>query len=91
MGFEHLDYAMALNNLSILYFRMERYKDAVANLKLAKDIRLKKLGKEHPLVALSINILASIMMEIGDYEQALPLLINAKKTIEQVGGNRHPK
>ncbi len=48
------------------------------------------MGKEHPLVALSLNNLAGLYQEFGNYSQAEPLYQRSLAIREKVLGKEHP-
>jgi tetratricopeptide (TPR) repeat protein len=56
----------------------------------AKSIREKVLGKEHPDYAASLNNLANLYRDKGDYDKAEPLYLEAKSIREKVLGKEHP-
>ena len=48
------------------------------------------LGSEHPDFATTLDNLATLYREIGDYEKALPLYQRALDIREKVLGSEHP-
>ncbi|MCE7925732.1 MAG: CHAT domain-containing protein [Haliscomenobacteraceae bacterium CHB4] len=51
----------------------------------------KALGKEHPDYAWSLNNLASLYLDMGNYEKAQPLYVEALTVYEKVLGKEHPE
>ena len=50
----------------------------------------KVLGPQHPDVATTLNNLAGLYRQMGDYEKALPLYQRALEISEKVLGPQHP-
>jgi len=48
------------------------------------------LGPQHPSVATSLNNLAVLYKEMGDYEKALPLSQRTLEICEKILGPKHP-
>lgn len=67
----------AKNDFEVMELRAKRlyeegkYVDAIAMIKKEKAEFEKRLGKQHPWVALSGDILARLYISIGDYKQAV--------------------
>ncbi|MBK9722535.1 MAG: CHAT domain-containing protein [Saprospiraceae bacterium] len=56
----------------------------------AKAIREKAIGKEHPDYVWSLNNLALLYKDIGNYQKAEPLYLEAKAISEKTVGKVHP-
>ncbi|KAK1785759.1 hypothetical protein P4O66_003143 [Electrophorus voltai] len=61
--------AATLNNLSVLYCKRGKYKEAEPLCKRALEIREKMLGTDHPDVAKQLNNLALLCQNQGKYQQ----------------------
>ncbi len=72
-------YATRLHAKVDTYVRSGKYTDALPYCIIAKDIRGKVLGKDHPVYALSVSYLATLYKELGQYEKAEPLAMEAKE------------
>jgi tetratricopeptide (TPR) repeat protein len=58
-GVSHENYAVALNNLAVVYDSLGRYTDAESAYRRALAIKEKALGKNHLDLASTINYLAN--------------------------------
>jgi tetratricopeptide (TPR) repeat protein len=58
--------------------------------KEALRIYQKVLGKEHPDTATSLNNLAELYLEMGEYAKAEPLLREATRILQKILGSEHP-
>ena len=65
----HPGVATTLNNLSVLYCKRGRYKEAKPLCKRALEIRERVLGKSHPDVAKQLNNLALLCQNQGKYDE----------------------
>ncbi|SRR6266487_3621770 len=83
-------YAIALNNLALLYRARGADAQAEPLLKRALMIREQTLGPQHPDTAQGLNNLAELYRAQGAYAQAEPLLKRALAICEQVLGPQHP-
>lgn len=90
-GERHRDYAVALNNLGILYWDMGDYEKAEALLQQAVEIRKKVLGERHPEYARSLCNLALVYLETANYEKAEQLLQRTLQIREKVIGKTDPE
>ena len=52
VGGDHKDVASTYNGMAIVYDEQGKYDEALAMYEKALSIRLKKLGDDHPLVAI---------------------------------------
>ncbi|WP_245895002.1 tetratricopeptide repeat protein, partial [Nostoc cycadae] len=78
------------NQQVIKLYQEGKYSTAIPLAERALAIREKVLGKEHPLVASSLNNLAELYYAQGKYEQAEPLYLRALAIYKKVLGNVHP-
>ena len=90
LGREHLDYAVTLNSLAILYRIMGQYDKAEPLYFESKAIREKVLGREHPDYASSLNGLAVLYQEMAQLDKAEPLYLESKAIREKALGREHP-
>jgi CHAT domain-containing protein/Tfp pilus assembly protein PilF len=87
---EHLDVAICLNNLGILYSQKGDYAKVEPLWRRALAIREKSLGPEHPFTAAILNNLAIFHHQISDYDKAAPLYERALALKEKLFGPEHP-
>ena len=90
-GVNHGNYAVALNNLALVYEGQGRYTDAEANHKRALAINEKALGADHPDVATTLNNLAVVYNNQGKYAEAEGLYKRALAIYEKALGADHPE
>ena len=67
-----------------------KYNQAIPLAERLLAITEKVLGKEHPDVATSLNILAQLYYAQGSYEKAEPLYVRSLAIFEKVLGKEHP-
>ncbi|MCI0692958.1 CHAT domain-containing protein [candidate division KSB1 bacterium] len=92
MGSNHLDVAISLNNLALLYEAQGNYAAAEPLLQRAFKIFERALGPDHIKVATSLNNLAQLYYMAQDkYAVADSLLQRALKIREQALGPNHPE
>lgn len=91
LGSEHLDVAVSLNDLALLYFHKGEYAQAESLYQRALTIRKKQLGPEHPDVATSMNNVGHIhyFIDSTKYEEAEQLLHGALAIREKTLGREH--
>jgi CHAT domain-containing protein/lipopolysaccharide biosynthesis regulator YciM len=85
-----LEEATRLTQRVILLDEQRQYAVAIPLAERALAIREKVLGKEHPLVARSLNNLADLYRVMGNYRQAEPLYQRSLAIREKVLGKDHP-
>jgi len=87
----HPDYASVLSKLASLYMMTDRLEQAEKFYLEANDIKKKIYQEDNPVYLGGLINLASMYYLVGDYDKALPLLLNAKRQFESPSGNRdHP-
>ncbi|QKK03399.1 MAG: serine/threonine protein kinase [Pseudomonadota bacterium] len=69
-GENHPSYAIVLNNLALLYYRMDRLDDALTAMQRSVAIRRETLGASHPQTATALFNLARLQTLNGDLELA---------------------
>jgi CHAT domain-containing protein len=89
LGPDHLDVAVAVNSLAVLYLRKGDIAKAELFYQRARTIYEKSLGPEHPYLASSLNGLATVYGDRGDYEKAEPLYRQALTIWEKSLGPEH--
>ncbi len=89
-GIQSQNYANSLNNLGLLYNKMEKYEKALSLFQESLKIKKEVLGTQHPDYANSLNNLASLYYSMGEYEKALPLCEESLKIRKEVLGTLHP-
>ncbi|CAA9491985.1 MAG: hypothetical protein AVDCRST_MAG96-1555 [uncultured Segetibacter sp.] len=77
LGKEHREYALALDNLALLYYKMGQYGDALPLQEQALTVIKKVLGKGHPDYFHSLNNLALLYTATGNLKRASTLLMEA--------------
>ena len=84
-----LAYATILNQLGMLYVRMDRYEEARKYYFEAKDIREKILGTDHPDFIDLLNNMGSMYYRWGLYDTAEEEYLKVKKWREDNYGEDH--
>jgi CHAT domain-containing protein/sirohydrochlorin ferrochelatase len=79
-----------LNQQVLQLYNQKKYKEAIPLAQRALDILEKVLGKNHPDVATSLNILAAVYDSHEKYTQAEPLYYRALAIYEKALGKVHP-
>lgn len=80
-GNEHLLYAQTINGLGVLELEQGRLDEAQRLLELALSIRSAQLGPEHPSLAASLNNLALLLRQKGEFEVALQHIVRAEAIV----------
>ncbi len=88
-GPDHLDTAISLDKLAVLYYHQGRYTEAEPFYERALAIREQQLGDEHTSTALSLTNLAELYQAQGRYERAELFLKRALTINEQKLGITH--
>jgi CHAT domain-containing protein/tetratricopeptide (TPR) repeat protein len=86
---QELRLAHALDNLSPILAQINERTEARAAAEEALAIRRAKLGEHDPLVAGSLQMIASLILQDGDPEAARPLLRQALEIRRAVQGPEH--
>ena len=89
-GENHANYAVALNNLAIVYKAQGKYADAEGLYRRALAIREKVLGSSHADVAGTLSNLANVYSAQGKYADAEGLYRRALAIYEKALGASHP-
>jgi CHAT domain-containing protein/Tfp pilus assembly protein PilF len=66
------------------------YSEAEPLYKKSLEINEKALGKDHPELAINLNNLATLYLNIGRFAEAEPLYKRSLEIRERVSGNDHP-
>ncbi len=88
-GFDDLQVAMILDQLSAIYVKQEDYEKAKSSLQESLQLREKLLGDRHLLVAMSLNKLASLAVRQQRPTVAESLLKRSLDIAREVSGPRH--
>ncbi|MEH2106099.1 tetratricopeptide repeat protein [Nostoc sp.] len=88
-GFEHLDFAISLNNLGLLYSLQGRYTEAEPLYQRALKLKQRLLGDKHQTVATSLNSLANLFFVQGRYTEAEQLCKQAFELKQCLLGHEH--
>ncbi len=83
-------FALALNELALVYSVQGRYAEAEPLYQRSLEIREKTLGEDHHDVAESLHNLAWLCSAQGCYEEAEPLYERALEILEKTLGKKHP-
>jgi tetratricopeptide (TPR) repeat protein len=83
--------AVAANNLGVLCFHTERFREAAAHLTRAVEIKGKLLGTTHPDVALTVYNLGKVRLRLGDRTRAARHLRQALRAFRRALGTSHPE
>ena len=89
-GANHPIYAVALNNLAVIYQAQGNYAAALEALRRALEIRQNALGPNHLDVASTLNNLAVVYHSQGNYGAAEDLLQRALAIRQGALGDNHP-
>ena len=84
------NYGEAYSNLGLAYDNKGDYDKAIEYYKKALKIILRKLGSEHPNVAIYYNNLGFAYREKGDYDKAIEYFQKALKIGLRKLGSEHP-
>ncbi|HEV3257270.1 MAG TPA: tetratricopeptide repeat protein [Gemmataceae bacterium] len=79
-----------LNEQQISLYQQGKPAEAINSARRAVEIRGKVLGEKHPDFAVSVNNLAFLYKDMGDYARAEPLYQKALEIAKQALGERHP-
>ena len=90
MGSRHPDVASSLNNLALLYQKLDRPTDAERLYKRALTVAERALGPDHPNVATSLNNLALLYETLGRVADATSLYKRVVAIREKAWGPSHP-
>jgi tetratricopeptide (TPR) repeat protein len=90
LGEEHLDIALSMTHLALLYCCQGKYEDAEHLHLLALKMNKRMLGEEHPNVANSLDNLGALYRHQGKYEDAESLHLLALKMNKRMLGEEHP-
>ena len=86
-----IQYANALENVAILYYKMGLYTEAEPLYKRALSILEKNFGPDHPDVAMSLNNLAILYSTQARYTEAESLYKRALSIYEKTLDPNHPE
>ncbi|MCG8456058.1 MAG: tetratricopeptide repeat protein, partial [Holophagales bacterium] len=91
-GGDHLEVAVALNNLGYILLRTEGADPEEVRELLSRGLELRRrhLGDSHPDVAVSFNNLGSLLLIEGDHKAAKPHLEQALEIWRRFLGEHHP-
>jgi tetratricopeptide (TPR) repeat protein len=90
VGKQNLSYVTSLNNLGVLYMRMQEYDKAIAFFEESLQTTVQTVGKQHEKYARYLGNLASVYDSLQQYEKSLPLLEEVLQIWEQIVGKKHP-
>jgi tetratricopeptide (TPR) repeat protein len=90
LGGEHLDIALSLTHLALLYESQGKYEEAEPLFLSALEMYKRLLGEEHLDVAASLNNLAELYRSQGKYEEAEPLYRSALEMYKRLLGEEQP-
>jgi tetratricopeptide (TPR) repeat protein len=87
---QRLQEADRLDRLQNALFKQCKYAEAIDPCRQAMEIQGELLGRDHPDYVRSLNNLAILYMDIGDYPKSEPLFRQALATCERALGQNHP-
>ena len=90
LGPDHLDVAICLHAVALVYWEQGRYDEAESVNSRVLAIRERALGPDHPDVALSLNNLAGVLRNQGRYEESERMHVRALAIWEKTHGPDHP-
>jgi len=91
LGEEHLDVALGLNNLAIVYSRQKKYEVAEPLFQQALSIREKALGLDHVVSLSSLANLAAFYRVRGEFLRSGELYKEMVARWERKLGTNHPE
>jgi CHAT domain-containing protein/tetratricopeptide (TPR) repeat protein len=89
-GLHHVNYAIALSDLALVYESQGKYGEAEGFYKRALAIREGQLGSNHPDVAGTLGGLANVYWQEGKYAEAEAQYKRALTIQEKKFGENHP-
>ncbi len=88
VGADHLEYAVAMNDLASIYFELGDYEKAESLLLNAEVIRKKRLGGNDPMYVKNLRDLAINYHWMSDFTKAADYYIQAGTILENINGER---
>ena len=73
-----------LHNLADLHRELGEYDQGLRRAERALRVRERALGSDHPDVAQSLDCLGGLLQEVGRYDEAEPLLVQAYESLVQM-------
>lgn len=89
LGNDDSEYAVALNNLANIHYKLGSYKKAEALYLEELGIREKLYGKEHPNYAVCINDLGVLYGQLENYSKAIEMHLEALRIRAKTLGTAH--
>lgn len=86
VGPEHLEYAVALNDLATIYFELGEFEKAEPLLLSIATIRKNRLGENDPLYAKSLKDLANNYHWMSDFIRSADYYIQAGNILKKLAG-----
>jgi len=90
-GTAHENYAVALNNLAVVYETQGKFVEAEGYYRRALAIKEKAIGREHVDLASTINNLANVSQELGKLAEAEAFYSRAIAIREKAQARRIPR
>jgi serine/threonine-protein kinase len=90
-GEQHPNYAIILNNQSLLFHSLERFEEAIATQRRSVEIRLATLGDAHPQTATGLTNLARLLTIDGQLDEAERYARQALEVARAGWGEDHPR
>ncbi len=88
-GIDHPEYAVALENLGGIAYRLGYYEDCLANLERVREIRARKMGDNHPTVMRTMLNMATVASSNGEPERAIEIFEEVLPRMVAVNGEVH--
>ncbi len=79
------------HNRAGVYYRLERYDEALHYYERAHAVQLEHYGQQHPVVAQTLNHIGNVLIMQGRFEQARIKCELALKIRRETLGNDHPR
>ncbi|MEX1364227.1 MAG: serine/threonine-protein kinase [Nannocystaceae bacterium] len=91
LGSDPVREATLHHNRGGVYYRLERYGEALRSYELAYDIQREYYGEQHPVVAQTLNHIGNVLIMQGRYGQAKLKCEQALAIRRETLGDEHPR
>lgn len=88
-GTDHPEYAVVLENLGGIAYRMGNYEECLANLEKIRDIRARNMGENHPTVMRTMLNMATVANGMGDADKAIAIYEEVMPLLTEINGEVH--
>ena len=87
----HPNYAIILNNQSLLFHSLQRFEEAIATQRRSVEVRLATLGDSHPQTATGLTNLSRMLTMAGQLEEAEAYARQGLEVARAGWGVEHPR